>query len=109
VLSSRLRPPHESTQVISQINGGIIQGISYTLLGKSPARSGLRLMVNPDLEQYKIVGSENPRHRCAAGRGYIGQSPRTPPVSAKPPGLSPSAAVATLFTTLRESAFDELP
>src|SRR5439155_5670803 len=41
----------------SQINGGVIQGISYALYENRILDRNQGLMVNSNLEQYKIVGS----------------------------------------------------
>lgn len=41
----------------SQINGGIIQGISYALFEDRILDRQTGIMVNPNLEQYKIAGS----------------------------------------------------
>ncbi|KAB2878809.1 xanthine dehydrogenase family protein molybdopterin-binding subunit [bacterium] len=41
----------------SQINGGIIQGVSYALFENRLLDAQTGIMVNPNLEQYKIAGS----------------------------------------------------
>jgi xanthine dehydrogenase YagR molybdenum-binding subunit len=41
----------------NQINGGIIQGISYALYENRIFDRNTGLMVNPDLEYYKIAGA----------------------------------------------------
>ncbi|WP_372369713.1 xanthine dehydrogenase family protein molybdopterin-binding subunit [Candidatus Uabimicrobium sp. HlEnr_7] len=41
----------------SQINGGVIQGISYALFEDRILDRNYGMMVNPNLEQYKIAGS----------------------------------------------------
>ena len=41
----------------SQINGGVVQGLSYTLLEDRILDGPTGLMVNPNLEAYKIAGS----------------------------------------------------
>lgn len=41
----------------SQINGGVIQGLSYALFEEKILDPQLGCMVNPNLEQYKILGS----------------------------------------------------
>lgn len=43
----------------SQINGGIIQGISYALFENRLLDRTTGLMVNPNLEEYKIAGSRD--------------------------------------------------
>jgi xanthine dehydrogenase YagR molybdenum-binding subunit len=50
------RPMNRLT-IESQINGGIIQGISYVLHEDRILDRNTGIMVNPNLEQYKISGS----------------------------------------------------
>jgi xanthine dehydrogenase YagR molybdenum-binding subunit len=52
------RPINPMT-TISQINGGIIQGLSYALYENRILDRNTGLMVNPNLEQYKIAGSKD--------------------------------------------------
>jgi xanthine dehydrogenase YagR molybdenum-binding subunit len=63
------------TQVISQINGGTIQGISYTLYEQRHLDPNTGHMVNANLDQYKIAGSrEIPELDVRLVESYIGQS-----------------------------------
>lgn len=67
--------PMNPTQVISQINGGTIQGISYTLYEQRHLDPNTGHMVNANLEQYKIAGSrEIPELDVRLVESYIGQS-----------------------------------
>jgi xanthine dehydrogenase YagR molybdenum-binding subunit len=67
--------PMNPTQVISQINGGTIQGISYTLYEQRHLDPNTGNMVNANLEQYKIAGSrEIPELDVRLVESYIGQS-----------------------------------
>jgi len=43
----------------SQVQGGVIQGISYALYENRILDGGTGRMVNPNVEQYKIVGSKD--------------------------------------------------
>ncbi|HYY69256.1 MAG TPA: xanthine dehydrogenase family protein molybdopterin-binding subunit, partial [Terriglobales bacterium] len=43
----------------SQVNGGILQGISYALLEDRRLDRNTGIMVNPNLEEYKIIGSKD--------------------------------------------------
>ncbi len=43
----------------NQIIGGVIQGVSYALFEEKILDPTLGCMVNPDLEQYKILGSQD--------------------------------------------------
>ncbi|MGA7614722.1 MAG: xanthine dehydrogenase family protein molybdopterin-binding subunit [Thermoanaerobaculia bacterium] len=49
--------PMNPLQLESQINGGIIQGISYALYESRILDGNHGKMVNPNLEQYKIAGA----------------------------------------------------
>jgi xanthine dehydrogenase YagR molybdenum-binding subunit len=49
--------PMDRLTLESQINGGIIQGLSYALYEDRILDRNTGLMVNPNLEQYKIAGS----------------------------------------------------
>src|SRR6202034_2619927 len=67
--------PMNPVQTISQINGGVIQGISFTLLENRLLDPVYGIMVNPDLEQYKIVGArEIPEIDVRLVEAYLGQS-----------------------------------
>ena len=50
------RPMNRLT-IQNQINGGIIQGVSYALFENRLLDRNTGIMVNPNLEQYKIAGS----------------------------------------------------
>ena len=43
----------------SQVNGGILQGISYALYGDRRLDRNTGIMVNPNLEEYKIAGAKD--------------------------------------------------
>ncbi len=67
--------PINPEQVISQINGGVIQGISYTLFEHRLLDPNYGLMVNPNLDKYKIAGSyEVPQIEIQLTESYIGQT-----------------------------------
>ena len=67
--------PINPAQVISQINGGVIQGISYTLFEHRLLDPNYGLMVNANLDKYKIAGSyEVPEVEVQLTEVYIGQS-----------------------------------
>ncbi len=67
--------PMNPEQVISQINGGLIQGISFTLFEHRLLDPNYGLMVNPNLDKYKIAGSyEVPQIEVQLTESYIGQS-----------------------------------
>lgn len=67
--------PMNPMQVKNQINGGLIQGISYTLYENRLLDPKFGLMVNPNLDTYKIAGSRDiPELDVRVIQSYIGQS-----------------------------------
>jgi len=67
--------PMNPQQVINQINGGLIQGISYTLYEHRLLDPNYGLMVNPNLDMYKIAGARDiPQLDVHLIQSYIGQS-----------------------------------
>jgi xanthine dehydrogenase YagR molybdenum-binding subunit len=77
----------------SQINGGIIQGVSFALFENRLLDRNTGLMVNPNLEQYKIAGAldtpeidiilvENLLGRTSTDAGGIGEPATIPTVAA---------------------------
>jgi xanthine dehydrogenase YagR molybdenum-binding subunit len=84
--------PLNPLAVESQINGGILQGISYALYENRILDRNTGLMVNPNLEQYKVLGAretpaievhliEQYRARSSTDAGGIGE-PATVPTAA---------------------------
>jgi xanthine dehydrogenase YagR molybdenum-binding subunit len=51
--------PVNRLAIESQINGGVIQGVSYALHERRVLDLGTGRMVNADLEQYRIAGSKD--------------------------------------------------
>lgn len=95
--------PMNPAQVISQINGGIIQGISYTLLENRLLDPVYGLMVNPDLEQYKIVGSrEIPQIDVRLVEAYIGQS------STDASGIGEAAGVVSIGAAIANAVYNAI-
>ena len=67
--------PMKPAQVISQINGGFLQGISYTLFEHRLLDPNYGIMVNANLDRYKIIRSyEVPEIEVLLTESYIGQS-----------------------------------
>ena len=67
--------PMNPSQVINQINGGLIQGTSYALYENRLLDSTYGLMVNANLDQYKIAGARDiPQLHVQLVESYIGQS-----------------------------------
>ncbi len=67
--------PINPTGVISQINGGILQGISYALFEQRIMDRNAGYMLNANLENYKILGArEVPEIEVVLVENYIAQS-----------------------------------
>ncbi|MGH9615548.1 MAG: xanthine dehydrogenase family protein molybdopterin-binding subunit [Acidobacteriaceae bacterium] len=67
--------PMNPSQVINQINGGLIQGMSYALYEDRLLDPNYGLMVNANLDQYKIANArEIPVLDVHLVESYIGQS-----------------------------------
>lgn len=93
--------PMNPAQTISQINGGIIQGISYTLLENRLLDPKYGLMVNPDLDQYKIVGSrEIPEIDVRLVEAYLGQS------STDASGIGEAAGVVSIGAAVANAVYN---
>lgn len=82
----------------SQINGGVLQGISYALYENRILNHAKGLMVNANLEQYKIVGSlETPKIEIVVIEDYQGQSSTDAYGIGEPATMATSAAIANAF------------
>lgn len=67
--------PMNPSHVINQIHGGLIQGMSYALYEHRLLDPLSGLMVNPNLDQYKIADSrEIPEIKVHLVESYLGQS-----------------------------------
>jgi CO/xanthine dehydrogenase Mo-binding subunit len=77
--------------LVSQINGGVIQGMSYALYENRILDRNTGLMVNPNLEQYKIAGSkEMPQIDVHVIEQYWGKS-NTDAAGIGEPAIVPTA------------------
>lgn len=90
----------------SQVNGGVLQGISYALFEERVMDRGTGTMVNADLENYKILGAlETPQVEVIlfdeAERGVIGIG--------EPPTIPTSAAIANAFYHATGTRLRQLP
>lgn len=93
--------PMNPTQTISQINGGIIQGMSYTLLEHRLLDPNYGLMVNPDLDLYKIAGArEVPDIDVRLVEAYIGQS------STDASGIGEAAGVMSIGAAIANAVYN---
>ncbi len=95
--------PMNPAQTISQINGGILQGISFTLFENRLLDPDYGLMVNPNLEQYKITGSrETPEIDVRLVEAYIGQS------STDASGIGEAAGVVSIGAAIGNAVYNAI-
>jgi len=93
--------PINPTGVISQINGGILQGISYALFEQRIMDRKGGYMLNANLENYKILGSrEVPEIEVALIENYIAQS------STDAAGIGESAGIITLAAAIGNAFYN---
>jgi len=93
--------PINPTGVISQINGGILQGISYALFEQRIMDRNAGYMLNANLENYKILGArEVPEIEIALVENYIAQS------STDAAGIGESAGIITLAAAIGNAVYN---
>jgi xanthine dehydrogenase YagR molybdenum-binding subunit len=94
----------------SQINGGILQGISYALYEDRVLDRQTGRMVNANLEQYKIVGSrETPKIETVIIEEYVGRSSTDAGGIGEPSTIPTAAAVANAVYNATGVRLRELP
>jgi xanthine dehydrogenase YagR molybdenum-binding subunit len=103
--------PMNPGQLVSQINGGVIQGISYTLFENRLLDPDYGIMVNSDLDKYKIAGSyEIPKIEVQLTESYIGQSSTDASGIGEPGGIiATPAAIANAFYNATRIRIRQLP
>ncbi len=93
--------PINPTGVISQINGGILQGISYALFEERVMDRKAGYMLNANLENYKILGArEVPEIEVVLVENYIAQS------STDAAGIGESAGIITLAAAIGNAFYN---
>jgi xanthine dehydrogenase YagR molybdenum-binding subunit len=93
--------PMNPLGVISQINGGILQGISYALFEQRIMDPGKGSMLNANLESYKIIGArEIPEIEVVLIENYIAQS------STDAAGIGESAGVIALAAAIANAFYN---
>jgi len=93
--------PMNPRQAISQIHGGILQGISYALFEQRLLDPNYGLMVNDNLDKYKIAGSrEVPQIEVELIETYLGQS------STDAGGLAEAAGVISIVPALANAFYN---
>jgi xanthine dehydrogenase YagR molybdenum-binding subunit len=94
----------------SQVNGGILQGISYALFEDRKLDRNTGIMVNPNLEQYKIVGSrETPKIEAHFIEDYLARSSTDAGGIGEPSTIPTCAAIANAFYNATGVRVRELP
>jgi xanthine dehydrogenase YagR molybdenum-binding subunit len=93
--------PINPTGVISQINGGMLQGISYALFEQRIMDRKQGYMLNADLESYKILGArETPEIEVALVENYIAMS------STDAAGIGESAGIITMAAAIGNAFYN---
>lgn len=93
--------PINPTGVISQINGGMLQGISYALFEQRVMDRNAGYMLNANLENYKILGArEVPEIEVVLVENYIAQS------STDAAGIGESAGIITLAAAIGNAFYN---
>ncbi len=93
--------PINPTGVISQINGGMLQGISYALFEQRIMDRNAGYMLNANLENYKIIGArEVPQIDVVLVENYIAQS------STDAAGIGESAGIITLAAAIGNAFYN---
>jgi xanthine dehydrogenase YagR molybdenum-binding subunit len=94
----------------SQINGGILQGISYALYENRTLDKGSGLMVNANFEQYKVLGArEAPSIEIELVQEYRGISSTDASGIGEPSTIPTSAAIANAVYNAIGARVRELP
>jgi xanthine dehydrogenase YagR molybdenum-binding subunit len=87
--------PMNALGLESQVNGGILQGISYALYEDRRLDRNTGIMVNPNLEEYKIIGSKDmPQIEIHFIEDYLARSSTDASGIGEPAKIPIAAAVA---------------
>ncbi|BDG03191.1 xanthine dehydrogenase family protein molybdopterin-binding subunit [Anaeromyxobacter oryzae] len=87
--------PVNPLAVESQVNGGILHGLSWALLEDRILDRATGRMVNPNLEQYKLAGArETPRIEVVLLEEYRGRSATDATGIGEPANIATAAAIA---------------
>jgi len=102
--------PMNPLQIESQINGGIIQGISYALYENRILDRTSGRMVNANLEQYKIAGARDvPPIEIHIIEEYDGLTSTDALGIGEPPTIPTAAAIANAVYNAIGVRLTELP
>ena len=102
--------PMNTLLLESQINGGVIQGLSYALYENRVLDRNSGIMLNPNLEQYKIAGSrETPEIHVHVIQNYLALSSTDAGGIGEPAKIPTAAAIANAFYNATGVRIRELP
>ncbi len=102
--------PMNTLALQSQVNGGILQGISFALYEDRKLDRNTGVMVNPNLEQYKILGAkETPPIEVHFLEDLIARSSTDASGIGEPSTIPTSAAMANAFFNATGVRIRELP
>ncbi len=94
----------------SQVNGGILQGISYALYEDRRLDRNTGIMVNPNLEEYKIIGAKDmPKIEIHFIEDYLARSSTDAGGIGEPAKIPTAAAVANAVYNATGVRMYELP
>lgn len=102
--------PINPMQIESQINGGLIQGISYALYERRHLDERNGVMLNADLQFYKIAGArEIPQIEIILVEEYLGRTSTDAMGIAEPANIATAAAIANAVYNATGVRMYELP
>ena len=94
----------------SQVNGGILEGISYALYENRHLDRNTGIMVNPNLEEYKIIGAKDmPQIEVHFIENYLARSSTDASGIGEPATIPTAAAVANAVYNAIGVRMYELP
>ncbi len=94
----------------NQVNGGILQGISYALYENRHLDRNTGIMVNPNLEEYKMIGSKDmPQIEVHFIEDYLARSSTDASGIGEPATIPTTAAVANAVYNAIGVRIHELP
>jgi xanthine dehydrogenase YagR molybdenum-binding subunit len=102
--------PMNPRQIESQIQGGVLMGLSYALFENRILDQATGRMVNPNLEQYKVAGPrETPQIDVVVLENYQGQSATDAYGIAEPANIATAPAIANAIYNAIGVRMRELP
>lgn len=102
--------PINPLAIESQVNGGVLQGISYALFEERVLDRGSGVMLNANFEQYKILGArETPEIEVVLLEDYHGRSSTDAAGIGEPATIPTAAAIANAVYNATGVRVRELP